>query len=196
VTGKARWASWLAAAAVAAFALAGPAAARDATKVIVVKPATLVQMTGSDIFCTVLKEGTTSAVACFHDPGGANSSVRKGRAIVATDSIIGVEPPGSNTPDVLKHQPSFGANPVFPGGASSSKVVTLVPNEVIEVGGTRMALLIKKFSDGGNTVIVTDIGKTGLIDGSYTVGLGNKYALIARVAGSKFQSVYQHAAYS
>src|SRR5262249_36233169 len=145
---------------------------------------------------TVLKEGTTTAVACFHDPGGANSSVRKGRAIVATDSIIGVEPPGSNKPDILKHQPSFAGNAPFSGGASSSKVVTLVPNEVMEIGGTRMALLIKNFSDGGNTVLVTDIGKSGLINGSYTVGLGNKYALIAQVASGGFKPVYQHAAYS
>jgi hypothetical protein len=60
---------------VAALAVAGPAAA---AKVITVKAPTVLQMAGSDIYCTVIQEGSSPAVACFHDPGGPSSNVRKG----------------------------------------------------------------------------------------------------------------------
>ena len=39
---------------------------------------TVLQMAGSDIYCTVIQEATGNAVACFHDPGGPTSNVRKG----------------------------------------------------------------------------------------------------------------------
>ena len=48
------------------------------------------------MYCTVLKEAQGPSVACFHDPGGVTSNVRKGYAVATLDELVGVEPPGNN----------------------------------------------------------------------------------------------------
>ena len=82
---------------------------------IAVRPDTVLHMKGSDIVCTVVKakDGETG-VACFHQPGGPNG-VRKGYAIVVSDTLAGVEPSGSNSPVVIKRQPSISSVPRIPG---------------------------------------------------------------------------------
>lgn len=79
------------------------------------RPDTVLHMKGSDIVCTVVKakDGETG-VACFHQPGGPNG-VRKGYAIVVSDTLAGVEPSGSNSPVVIKRQPSISSVPRIPG---------------------------------------------------------------------------------
>jgi hypothetical protein len=184
----------------AVLALAPAAGAARQSKVITVLPTSVIQLTGSDIFCTVVKESVGPVVACFHDPGGASSPHRKGYATAAADSFVAVEPPTSTTPVEKISQPSLAAVPAFSGGSATgtSKVVKLGGlNDIAAVGGTHMAIFVSKAKGGGNAIGVIDLdGQDKPIPGTYTVGLSNHFVTIVQfVTATKTKVIYQHAVY-
>jgi hypothetical protein len=177
---------------------AAPAAgAARASNVIVVKPDTLVHLNGSDMYCTVLKQGATLGVACFHDPGGPTSNVRKGYAAVATEVGVAVEPDGTNTPSKGFQQPSLKKFGLISGGSPHSAPINVGANEVIGVSGTHMAVFTTAAVGGGTAigvVYVTPQFKT--IIGAYSVGISNHYVTMVKVTGNgKTKVVYRHAIY-
>jgi hypothetical protein len=153
-------------------------------------------MAGSNVYCTVLKESSGPTVACFLNSNPSSSTfTRKGYAIVASDGLVGVEPSGSTRPVLIKTQPSFAKVPPIGGGKAygESRPVELGADEAIEVGGSHMMLLLKKFSSGGNSIVIVDIDAHGnLINGSYATAIGAANVVVARVSGQQFKPVYQH----
>ena len=114
---------------------------------------TVLQMAGSDIYCTVIKEATGNAVACFHDPGGPTSNVRKGYAIAAFDAFVAVEPPGTTRPDKTVPQPKqLAGYPSNKGGSRHRTVVPLNPGDGAFVSGTHMAVVVEPAKGGGNAI--------------------------------------------
>jgi hypothetical protein len=189
----------LAPAVLLAFAPAAGASHARAASVITVKAATVLHMKGSDIYCTVLDESGAPgpAVACFHDPGGPTSNVRKGYAIVAFDDGVAVEPPKSNKPVKSKAEPSLGSFPKVTGGAAHSTVVDLGNGDGALVSGTHMAVAVEPAKGGGLAMGVLYIDSKGNpIKGTYTIGVSNHFVTIVQVANaSGGQVVYRHAVY-
>ena len=97
--------------------------------VLTVKYDSVLHMNGTDVVCSVLKNSSSSTVACFHLPGGPSSTARKGYAIAANEGVVAVEPSGSTTPVKVEREPSFDAQPMFSGGAAHSKLVNLALND-------------------------------------------------------------------
>jgi len=186
---------WVAISAFVALAAAQAADAARAAKLITVSPTTPLQMAGSDIFCTVVTENKAPLVACFHDPGGASSSVRKGYAIAATDGLVAVEPSKSNTPVFSKDQPSLAKVAVFSKGTASAKVITMNLGDVAAVGGTRMAIVVTTAKGGGDAMGVVYLdAKNHFVVGTYTVGISNTYVTVSRIdSQTKGTVVYRHA---
>jgi hypothetical protein len=177
----------------AAVVLAQTAGAAHQNKVITVVPDTVIQLTGTDIYCTVVKSSVGSAVACFHDPSGP-SGPRKGYALAASDKFAAVEPQGSNTPVAEKLQPSLAGVASFSGGSASNTIVKLGLNDIAAVGGTHMAIFVSKAKGGGNAIGVIYLnGKDTPIPGTYTVGLSNQFITIVQfVTSTKTKVTYQH----
>jgi hypothetical protein len=165
--------------------------------VLTVKHDTVLHMNGTDVVCSVLQNGTSSTVACFHLPGGPSTTVRKGYAIAANEGVVAVEPSGSTTPVKVAHEPSFDAQPVFTGGAAHPELVNLALDDEAKVSGTNMAVIVTPAKGGGNAIGVIYVdGKGQPIVGSYVVGISNHYVTIVKVTGpSKAQTVYRHSAY-
>ena len=176
---------------------AGALAAGQSKVVTVLAPSTL-HMTGSDLYCTALKEASGPVVACFHDPGGPSSSVRKGYAIAAGDAGVAVEPTGSTTPVESVLQPSSLSKVTGIGGGRVSKaIIELGLGDVAGVGGTHMAILVTAAKGGGNAIGVVYLdGKGNPIVGTYTIGISNQYVTIVQITGvQKSKTTYRHAVY-
>ena len=154
-------------------------------------------MAGSDLYCTVLEASRKPIVACFHDPGGPNSPIRKGYAVIAEDELVGVEPSTSTKPVVLKRQPGLAKMPVFSGGHSSKAIIQLGLNDLAAVGGTHMAVVVTTAKGGGNAVgIIYLDGKNNPIPGTDAIGISNQFVTITRVVSlTKTTTVYRHAVY-
>jgi hypothetical protein len=176
----------------------GAAGNAGAAKVMTVNAPTVLQMAGSDIYCTVIKEATGNAVACFHDPGGPTSNVRKGYAIAAFDAFVAVEPPGTTRPDKTVPQPKqLAGYPSNKGGSRHRTVVPLNPGDGAFVSGTHMAVVVEPAKGGGNAmgVIYLD-GKGSPIVGTSTIGISNHFVTIVKVTGPKSTKVlYKHPVY-
>jgi hypothetical protein len=183
--------------ALAAVVLPGAAAAASPNHVYTVRPSSYLHMKGTDVYCTVLTETGGPVVACFHDPGGPTSSKRKGYAIAASDALAAVEPTGSNTPVVLKRQPSLAKLPIFGGGKAYKSIIDLGLNDVATVGGTHMAVLVTSATGGGNAIGVIYVdGNSNPVVGTYTIGISNHYVTIVQVTGpQKTKVTYRHAVY-
>jgi hypothetical protein len=175
----------------------GTPAPAGAAKVITVRHDSVLHLKGSDIYCTVLKQGASSSVACFHDPGGPTSSVRKGYAIAANDAYVAVEPSGSTRPVAHRLEPSLAAEPTFSGGTPHSTLVQLDLNDLAAVGGTHMAVVVASATGGGRAIGVLYLdGKDQPIVGTYSVGLSDSYVSIVRVTGpARSKLMYRHSVY-
>jgi hypothetical protein len=173
----------------------GPAA--HATKITVVKPDSLIHLQGTDTYCTVLRQRVIGVtVACFHDPGGPSSAVRKGWAIGVADSIVVVEPAGSNAVVKAMKEPSFAKVPAFKGGAALSRVV-LHLHDLAEVAGTHMGIAAEPGEGGGAGLVVADLdGKGKFIVGSYGAAIGDHFVAITKASPSQqLLVVYHHPVY-
>jgi hypothetical protein len=193
---------WLPGAGRAAFLVAVAAAlaatgSAGAARVITVRAPTVIQMAGSDIYCTVIQEGTTPAVACFHDPGGPSSNVRKGYAIAAFDGFVAVEPPGTTRPNKTVKQPRLTLYPASKGGSEHRTVVKLSTGDGAFISGTHMAVVVAPAKGGGNAIGVIYLdGKGSPVVGSSTIGISNQAVTIVKVTGPKSSRVlYKHAVY-
>jgi hypothetical protein len=143
--------------------------ASAASNAMVVKPDTLLHLAGTDMYCTVLKQATTLGVACFHDPGGPSSNVRKGYAVVGTEEGVAIEPPGTNTPSKGYRLPSLAKFGKFAGGAAHSAPVDMGVNQVAAVSGSHMAVVTAAAKGGGNAIGVTYLDpKYRTIVGTFT----------------------------
>ena len=163
-------------------------AAARASKTITVLPSTLIQMTGSDIYCTVLKSSNGTAVACFHDPGGPTSSKSKGYAIAASDAVRrrSSRQGARRRRAVLKSEPSLARVPVFSGGQAHKTVVHARPGRRRRVGGTHMAVFVTTAKGGGNAIGVIYVdGSDNAVVGTYTVGISNHYVTLVKVTASQ-----------
>jgi hypothetical protein len=185
----------LALALLAVAALPSAANAARASKTITVLPSTLIQMTGSDIYCSVLERSTGTIVACFHDPGGPTSSKSKGYAIAASDLFAGIERPGSTRTTILKSEPSLARVAVFSGGQSHKTLVQLGLDDVAAVGGTHMAVFVTTAKGGGNAIGVIYVdGSDNAVVGTYTAGISDHYVTLVKVVGvQKSKVVFRHA---
>jgi hypothetical protein len=190
-------ARWLTGGCAAALLALGAAASGGAAKVMTVSAPTVLQMAGSDIYCTVIKETTGNAVACFHDPGGPTSNVRKGYAIAAFDQFVAVEPPGTTRPNKTIPQPKLGGYPANKGGSQHSTVVKLGTGDGAFVGGTHMAVVVEPAKGGGNAIGVIYLdGKGNPVVGTSTIGISNHFVTIVKVTGpSSTKVVYRHSVY-
>jgi hypothetical protein len=174
-----------------------PAQAAEASKTTVVKPNTLIRLAGTDTYCTVLREsGIGPTVACFHDPGGPTSPVRKGWAIAVADPLAVVEPAGSNKPVKAVREPSFAKVPPFKGGKAIGGLV-LHLHDLAEVSGTHMGIAAEPGQGGGVGLVVADIdGKGNFITGSYGAAIGDHFVTITKASPKQqLLVVYQHAVY-
>jgi hypothetical protein len=159
---------------------------------------TVLRMTGSDIYCTVIAEASGNAVACFHDPGGPTSNVRKGYAIAAFDEFVAVEPPGTTRPNKTVAQPKqLATYPASKVGRAQRAVVGLNAGDGALIGGTRMAVVVQPARGGGNAVgIVYLDGNGNPIVGTSTIGISNDFVTIVRVTGpGSTRVVYKHSVY-
>jgi hypothetical protein len=169
----------------------------NASKTTVVKPNTLVHLQGTDTYCTVLRSRSIGvSVACFHDPGGPSSAVRKGWAIAAADKLVAVEPAGSTTPVKVTKEPSFAKVPPFMGGSAINGLV-LHLHELAEVAGTHMGIAAEPAQGGGAGLVIADIdGKGKFIVGSYGAAIGDHFVAITKASPSQqLLVVYQHPVY-
>ncbi len=186
-----RVAALAAVAAVLALAPVG-AAARETT----VGAGAVLQMSGSDIYCTVVKSGRIT-VACFHLPGGPSSSKRKGWAIFGSDQYAGVTPSGTNTPKKLLAQPSFASVPAVSGQAGKSTMLVMAPGDLAAVKGTHMGIYVSKLKTGGDAIGVIYLGVKGNpVGGEITAAISNQYVSLVKVSAKGVSSlVYRHAVY-
>jgi hypothetical protein len=154
-------------------------------------------MAGSDIYCTVIEERAEPAVACFHDPGGPTSNVRKGYAIAAFDRFVAVEPPGTTKPNRTVEQPKLTAYPSSRGGREHRAVVTLANGEGALISGTHMAIVVESANGRPNAIGVLYLdGKGNPVVGTSTIGISNSTVTIVKVTGPKSSRVlYKHAVY-
>ncbi len=168
-----------------------------AAALITVRAPSYMHMTGSDIYCTLTKEPQGPSVACFHDPGGPGSSVRKGWAIVTLDDLVGVDAPGSVTPKKYEKEPSLSSYPRIPGGTAKAKIIELKQGDGVLVGGTHMAVAVEPADGGGSAMGVLYIDSKGApIVGTYTVGISNHFVTIVEVTGaSTSKRVFRHSVY-
>jgi hypothetical protein len=184
--------------AVTCFALAAdwPAGAAR-TAVITVKPSTVLQMAGSDIYCTVIKQSIGNAVACFHDPGGPSSNVRKGYAIAAFDRFVAVEPPGSTRPVKSVAEPPLSSYPANKGGSGHRSVVKLKIGDGAFISGTHMTVAVAAAKGGGNAIGVIYLDDKGNpIAGTSTIGISNHFVTIVKVTGPTSSKVlWRHSVY-
>jgi hypothetical protein len=182
-------------------AIVAPAAVGGETRtssLITVRAPSYMHMTGSDIYCTVTQESQGPSVACFHDPGGPSSSVRKGWAIVSLDDLVGVDTSKSTTPYKYAREPSFKGIPNIPGGTAKPKILELAPGDGVLIGGSHMAVSVESgASGGGNAIGVLYIdSKQDPILGSYTVGISNHFVTIVQVTGaSSSKRIFRHTVY-
>ena len=186
----------LAAAAVALGAVPAAAGA-PATAVIVVRPDTLLHLAGTDMYCTVLKQGAVSGVVCAHYPGAPHSSVPKGYSVVATEKAVAVEPPGGRTPVYGDAEPPLGSEAAVAGGSPHRAPVTVGVDELAAVGGTHMAVFATPAVGGGSAIAVVYLNaRYQPLVGTYTIGISNHYVTVVKVTGATTTSVvYRHAVY-
>jgi hypothetical protein len=159
---------------------------------------TVLQMVGSDIYCTVIKETAGNAVACFHDPGGPTSNIRKGYAIAAFDEFVAVEPPGTTRPNKTVPQPrQLAGYPANKGGSQHRTVVKLNAGDGAYVSGTHMAVVVEPAKGGGNAIGVIYLdGKGNPVVGTSTIGISNHFVTIVKVTGPRSSKVvYRHSVY-
>jgi hypothetical protein len=156
----------------------------------------ILRMGGSDIYCTVVKSGKVT-VACFHLPGGASSSKRKGWAIFGSDQYAGVTPPGTNTPKKLLFEPSFASVPAINGKPAHSQIIVMKLGDLAPVQGTHMGVYVSKAKGGGDAIGVIYLGKGGgPVTGEITAGISDHYVTLVKVTGANSTSVvYRHAVY-
>jgi hypothetical protein len=154
-------------------------------------------MAGSDIYCTVIEEGAAPAVACFHDPGGPRSNVRRGYAIAAFEGFVAVEPPGTTHPKRTVAQPKLTTYPVSKGGSAHRAVVKLSKGQGAFVSGTHMAIVVASAKGGGNAIGVIYVnGKGDPVVGTSTIGISNHAVTIVKLTGPRTSRVvYRHPVY-
>ena len=188
----------LAAAALAA--VAAPAAALAArTSTIVVKAPTVLNMSGSDIYCSLNPQSTGGpTVACFHLPN-PSATKRKGYATVASEAFVAVEPPGTTKPNKLLPNPLLSSVPRIGGGSShGNRVIALSLRDGALVSGTHMVVTVQPAKGGGDAMGVIYIdGKGNPIPGTYSIGISNHYVTIVKVVakGAAPAVVYRHSVY-
>ena len=169
----------------------------NATKITVVKPDSLIRLQGTDTYCTVLRQRIIGiTVACFHDPGGPSSPVRKGWAIGIADTLAVVEPAGSNAVVKAMKEPSFAKVPTFKGGTAVNSLV-LHLHDLAEVAGTHMGIAAEPAEGGGDGLVVADLdGKGKFIVGSYGAAIGDHFVAITKASPrQQLLVVYQHPVY-
>src|ERR1700750_919704 len=120
-----RRAALLSAAALAA-ALAPRTALPLRPSTIVVKAPTVLNMSGSDIYCSLNPQSSGGpTVSCFHLPN-PTATKRKGYATVASEAFVAVTPPGTTKPNKLLPNPLFSSVPKIAGGsAHGDRVIAL-----------------------------------------------------------------------
>lgn len=182
---------------VAVYAALAPGSA-GAARILTVNAPTVLRMTGSDIYCTIIAEDSGNAVACFHDPGGPSSNVRKGYAIAAFDEFVAVEPPGTTKPNKTVAQPKqLSSYPPSSGGSKHRTVVGLNVGDGAFVSGTHMAVVVEPAKGGGNAIGVIYLDSKGNpIVGTSTIGISNNSVTIVKVTGpGATRVVYRHSVY-
>jgi hypothetical protein len=178
-------------------ALAGglaTASARSAS-VITVKAPSELHLAGTDIYCTVGKAGTVTAIACSHFPKGP-AGKPKGLAVVSSDAVVVVESAGKAIR--TEHNPaSLAAISVITGGQASSSIVTLGLHQAAYISGTRMTVLVEPAKGGGNAIGVIFLdSKARPVPGSFSVGISNQFVTIIGVTAARAPKVvYQHTVY-
>ena len=185
--------SLTAVAALGLMAVSGASAARPTT----VGAGSILRLTGTDIYCTVVKSGKTVTIACFHLPTGSASHKPKGWVIFGTDTYVGVTPPGTNRPKKVLPEPSFAGEPVISGPISGSKLLQIGVGDLAPVHGTHMGIYVSKAKGGGSAIGIVYLGpKDGPVAGEITAGISNHAVTLVRVASPTSSSViYRHAVY-
>jgi hypothetical protein len=168
------------------------------TSTIVVKAPTVLNMSGSDIYCSLNPQASGGpTVACFHLPDPTTTR-RKGYATVATEAFVAVEPPGTTKPNKLLPNPLISSIPKITGGsAHGNRVIALNLRDGALVSGTHMVVTVQTAKGGGNAmgVIYVD-GKGDPIRGTYSIGLSNHYVTIVKLTEKGTASVvYRHSVY-
>jgi hypothetical protein len=189
----------LVAAAVLATSVAPGVAHAVRASTIVVKAPTVLNMSGSDIYCSLNPQPTGGpTVACFHLPD-PSATRRKGYATVASEAFVAVEPPGTTKPNKLLPNPLLASVPRISGGsAHGNRVIALNLRDGALVSGTHMVVTVQTAKGGGNAmgVIYVD-GKGNPIPGTYSIGISNHYVTIVKVAakGAATAVVFRHSVY-
>jgi len=165
---------------------------------------TVLQMAGSDIYCSIAKGRTRgtrvgpwrNGVVCFHAPDGPHSDP-KGYVIVAFDSSVAVESSGTLTVRKLLTQPALSKYPVHEGGIEYPNVVSLDMGDAALVSDTHMAIVVVSAKGGGKAigVICTD-ARGYLIVGTEIIGISNHFVTIAKATGAHASKIiYSHSVY-
>jgi hypothetical protein len=177
--------------------LAPIAAAAPASGVVIVRPQTLLHLTGTDMYCSVLKQGSVVGVACAHYPDAPRSNARKGYAVVATEKGVVIERPGSAKPSVGYAEPALASVAPIAGQATRSTAIGLSVDDIAAVVGTHMGVFATPAVGGGNALGVVYLNaKYEPLIGTYTVGISNRYVTIIRVSSATTTKVvYRHAVY-
>jgi hypothetical protein len=186
-------------AAAALVAALAPAAAPGArTSTIVVKAPTVLNMSGSDIYCSLNPQASGGpTVSCFHLPNPA-ATKRKGYATVASEAFVAITPPGTTKPNKLLPNPLFSSIPKIAGGsAHGDRVIALNLQDGALVSGTHMVVTVQTAKGGGNAMGVIYVDSKGNpIPGSYSIGISNHYVTIVKVGPTGTPSVvYRHPVY-
>jgi hypothetical protein len=168
------------------------------TSTIVVKAPTVLNMSGSDIYCSLNPQASGGpTVACFHLPNPA-ATKRKGYATVASEAFVAVEPPGTTRPNKLLPNPLLSSIPRIGGGsAHGNRVIALNLRDGALVSGTHMVVTVQPAKGGGNAmgVIYVD-GKGNPIPGTYSIGISNHYVTIVKLSAKGTPAVvYRHSVY-
>jgi hypothetical protein len=176
-----------------------PSAALAAhTSTIVVKAPTVLNMAGSDIYCSLNPQtGSGPTVSCFHLPDPSTTK-RKGYATVASESFVAVTPPGTTKPNKLLPMPLLSSIPKITGGSPhGDRVIALNLRDGALVSGTHMVVTVQSAKDGGNAMGVIFVDSKGNpIPGSYSVGISNHYVTIVKVTENGTPTVvYRHSVY-
>jgi hypothetical protein len=175
--------------------LLAPVASARESGVLVVKPSTILRLSGTDMYCSVYSQSGTTGVVCLHLPNGPASKSGKGYEMLATEKGVVVLPPKATRPSKAYAEPSLASLAKIAGGKAHTKTVTIAGNDVVGIGGTHMAVYStpKVGGDAGIGVIYVD-PKYRLVVGSYTGAITDRYVTVIEITGaSKSKVIYRHA---
>jgi hypothetical protein len=177
--------------------LLAPVASARQNGVLVVKPSTILRLSGTDMYCSIYSQSGITGVACLHLPNGPTSKSGKGYQILATEKGVVVLPPGANKPSRAYAEPSLTSLAKIAGGDPHAKTLTIAGNDVVGISETHMAVYStpKVGGDAGIGVIYVD-PKYRLVVGSYTGAITDKYVTVIEItAAGKSKVIYRHAVY-